>query len=51
MSKPYESYRWLYLQYKVKRLTEQEIAELAGVNQSTINRWLEKHGLRRKNWD
>lgn len=36
------------LQYHTRKLTEQQIADLAGVDQATINRWLVKHGLKRK---
>lgn len=46
--KLYESYAWMRKKYTVERKTEQEIAELAGTTQATINRWLEKHGLKRK---
>ena len=34
--------------YVDERLTEQEIAKVAGTTQATINRWLEKHGLKIK---
>jgi DNA-binding MurR/RpiR family transcriptional regulator len=44
--KLHKSYRWMYRQYVVKKLTEEEIAELAGVNQATINRWLKKLELK-----
>ena len=43
--KLYESKRWLHKKYVIERLTEQEIARLAGTTQVTINRWLKKHGL------
>lgn len=45
--KLHKSYRWMYRQYVVKRLKEEEIAELAGVNQATINRWLKKLELKK----
>jgi len=34
--------------YVYERLTEAEIAELAGTTQATINRWLVKHDLKKK---
>lgn len=43
----YRSYAWLRKKYWVERLTEQEIADLAGTSQVTINKWLRKHGLKR----
>lgn len=46
--KLYTSYAWMRKKYVVERLTEQEIANLAGTTQVTINRWLEKHGLKKK---
>jgi len=46
--KLYKSYKWMYRQYIVKRLSEEEIAELADTTQATINRWLKKHELTRK---
>jgi DNA-binding MurR/RpiR family transcriptional regulator len=45
--KVYTSRRWMHKRYVVDKLTETEIAELAGTNQSTINRWLKKLGLKR----
>jgi DNA-binding MurR/RpiR family transcriptional regulator len=45
--KLYTSYAWMRKKYWVERLTEQEIADLAGTNQSTINRWLRKHELKK----
>jgi hypothetical protein len=33
--------------YAVEQLSEEKIAELAGVTQATINRWLVKHNLKR----
>ena len=45
--KLYTSKRWMYKKYVVERLNEQEIAELAGTNQSTINRWLKKLELKK----
>jgi hypothetical protein len=43
----YTSYRWMYRKYLVERKTEQEIAEEAETNQSTVNRWLKRHGLKK----
>ena len=37
----------MYKKYIRERLSEEEIAELAGTNQSTINRWLRKHELKK----
>jgi transposase len=45
--KLYKSKRWLYKKYVAERLTEDEIAELANTNQSTINRWLKKFELKK----
>lgn len=45
--KLYESYAWMRKRYVSERKTEQEIAELAGTTQVTINRWLRKHGLKK----
>ena len=47
MIKLYESYAWMHRQYIVKAQSEEEIAEKAGVDQATINRWLHKHKLKR----
>lgn len=46
--KLYKSHAWLYKKYVVERLKEQEIADLAGTTQATINNWLNKHGLKKK---
>ena len=50
MARPklYTSFAWMRKKYVVEKKTEQEIAELAGTTQATINRWLEKHGLKKK---
>jgi hypothetical protein len=45
--KLHTSYKWMWLRYVKDRMTEQEIAELAGVDQATINRWLERHNLKK----
>lgn len=45
--KLYESRVWLKRQYITLGLTEEEIAQKAGVNQSTINRWLRIYKLKR----
>ena len=47
-SKLYESYAWMRKKYVSDRLSEAEIAELAGTTQATINNWLHKHGLKKK---
>lgn len=45
--KLYASRKWMFRKYFVDKLTEQEIAELADTNQSTINRWLRRHGFKK----
>lgn len=45
--KLWTSKAWMRKKYLVEKLSETEIAELAGTNQSTINRWLRKHELKR----
>jgi transposase len=49
MSKPavYKSRRWMHKRYVIDKMTEEEIAKLAGTNQSTINRWLRRLELKR----
>lgn len=47
-AKPWTSKKWMHRMYVIKRMTEQEIADLAQTNQSTINRWLKKHELLKK---
>lgn len=43
--KLYTSRTWMYRQYYINKLSETEIAKLAGTTQQTINNWLRKHGL------
>lgn len=43
--KLYTNLRWMKLKYITERKTEQEIAEICGVDQATINRWLKKHKI------
>ena len=45
--KLWTSKAWMRKKYLVEKLSETEIAELAGTNQSTINRWLRKHELKK----
>jgi DNA-binding MurR/RpiR family transcriptional regulator len=45
--KLHTSFKWMHRQYLIKKLTEEEIAVLAGVDQATINRWLKKLGLKK----
>lgn len=45
--KLWTSKAWLRKKYVIEKLSEQEIAELAKTNQSTINRWLRKFELKR----
>lgn len=47
MAKLYKSYAWMRLRYITQKKSEKEIAEELGVNQSIINRWLQKHDLKR----
>lgn len=47
MPKLYTSYKWMYRKYVTEKKTEAEIAAEAGTTQVTINRWLEKHKLKR----
>ena len=45
--KLYTSKKWLTKKYQADRLSETEIAELCGVTQVTINRYLRKFDLKR----
>lgn len=45
--KLWTSYDWMRRKYLHERLTETEIAKLAGTSQVTINAWLKRHGLRK----
>lgn len=45
--KLWESKNWLYKKYVVEKLSEKEIAELAGCSQPTINRALNRFKLKR----
>lgn len=45
--KLYASEAWLRRKYLVEKLTETEIAELAGTTQVTINTYLKKFGLKK----
>ena len=46
--KLYQSKKWLFQKYHVERLSETEIAKLAGTTQVTINRYLRQFGLKRE---
>lgn len=46
--KVWESKVYMYKLYVVERKTEQQIAAITGASQPTINRWLVRHGLKRK---
>lgn len=46
--KLYQSYAWLKRKYVTERLTEEEIAKLAGTTQVTINRYLHQFELKKK---
>lgn len=46
--KIYQSEAWLRRQLYVNKLSEEEIAELAGTSQATISRWLNHFGLIKK---
>jgi DNA-binding transcriptional regulator LsrR (DeoR family) len=43
----WKSYAWMLRKYYVEKLTEAEIAALAGTSQVTINKWLKLHGLKK----
>lgn len=45
--KLWQSKAWLKRKYETDKLTEQEIATLAGTSQVTIHKWLIKHGLKK----
>lgn len=47
LAKLYQSKKWLTKKYVSERLTETEIAQLCGVTQVTINRYLRKFNLKR----
>lgn len=47
MAKLYKSYAFMQMRYVHQRKTEIEIATELNVDQSIINRWLHKHGLKR----
>lgn len=49
-SKPYESRRWMQLQHHTNKKSLKEIAQLCNVEERTIRRKMEKHGLRIINW-
>lgn len=46
--KLYTSYAWLRRKWVVEKLTEKEIADIAGTTQVTINRYLKQFGLRKE---
>lgn len=46
--KLYQSKKWMTKKYVYERLTETQIAELCGTTQATINRWLEKHEIKKR---
>jgi hypothetical protein len=43
----WQSEAWLRRKYLHERLSETEIAELAGTSQVTINAWLKRFGLKK----
>lgn len=45
--KLYQSKAWLTRKWYVEKLTEAEIAELAGTTQKTVNIYLHKFGLKK----
>lgn len=47
IERPWKSKKLMYRLYVVKGLTEEQIAERLKTNQSTINRWLRKHELKK----
>jgi transposase len=46
-SKVYTSRQWMWNKYVKDKLSEEEIAKLAGCDQATINRWLRKLELKK----
>ena len=46
-AKVWTSFAWMHLKYVTQKKTEQEIAKEAGTSQATINRWLQRHGLKK----
>lgn len=47
VSKPYESEKWMRLQYLRFRKSPEEIAKMCGVTPMTVYRYIKKFGLRR----
>lgn len=45
--KLYSNREWLYRRYVVEGKTAAEIANMTGVSEMTITRWLDGHGLLR----
>lgn len=41
----YRNREWLHRQYRVLKRSQREIAEECGVDQATIAKWLDKHGI------
>lgn len=48
MTKLYQSEKWLRRKYEREKLTEAQIAKLAGTTVMTINRYLHRFGLKKK---
>jgi DNA-binding MurR/RpiR family transcriptional regulator len=48
MIKFYKSKDWLYRKYVSERMSPVDIAELAGVSEMTIHRYLNQFGLKRR---
>lgn len=48
MSKVYQSEKWLRRKYETEKLSEAEIAKLAGTTVMTINRYLRQFGIKKK---
>lgn len=46
--KLYTSYAWLRRKWEVDKMTEAEIAKVAGTTQVTINRYLHQFGLKKE---
>lgn len=46
--KLYQSKAWLQRKWEVDKLSEAEIAKLAGTSQVTINRYLKEFGLKKE---
>lgn len=49
--KRYQDEEWLRRKYHQEKLSTVEIAEVCGVDDSTIYRWIERHGIEKREFD